>query len=94
MVCRGKEASSLALGRSPASDRPVTGIAGYFGVASIKFWLGLRDKRTSPINRTRNHIHMPLPSVLPVVRVGGCLEQSHDGKTLVDEKSIYSNRAH
>ena len=45
MVCRGKEASSLALGRSPAGDRPVTGIAGYFGVASIKFWLGLRDKR-------------------------------------------------
>ena len=40
--------------RKPAGERTETGIAGYFGVASIKFWLGLRDKRTSPINRTSN----------------------------------------
>ena len=42
--------------RKPAGERTETGIAGYFGVASIKFWLGLRDKRMSPINRTRNII--------------------------------------
>ena len=58
-VAHGRATRSVALARSPAGDRAVTGIAGYFGVASIKFWLGLRDKRTSPINRTRNWQSLP-----------------------------------